>query len=276
MKMRKPATPSRRGFLARLAAIGTVLGGVVTPPQANPLPPAASALLYSSALADAEVKMLLASAGPGVSIMPPEHTYDMGAQGQGMALPVKNSSGIVTAYLIYGSTDAPNASAPVSTPVIKLLLKDNGTVTVALNGKTYPAPPDAADEVEILYASFFTDKFVQEQATAELKRQAIAGAQRGQQLIAGPLDEAATCIKQFSECVHAIAKNKGAHIYLSLIACIFCTVKPANAGPAVALACVAHCAHVANNIRNWNIQLLACVTKLRKCLDAITQPKFIA
>jgi hypothetical protein len=288
MKTRKPGIPSRRGFLARLAAVGTMLGGVVpelragtlmetpiAPPPATPLPPAASALLYSSALADAEVKMLLASAGPGASVMPPEHTYDMGSQGQGISLPVKNSSGIVTAFVFYGSSGVPGASLQTSSPVIKLLLKDNGTALVALNASIYPTPPGAAEQVEILYASFFTDKFVEKQTTAELDRQAVTRAQQGQQPMPGAPNAVAACNKRFADCIQALVKNKGLLVYFSLISCIFCKVAAANFGGGLAFMCIAPCSHVANNINNWNVRILVCITKFKKCISLINEPKFL-
>jgi hypothetical protein len=279
MKSRKPGTPSRRGFLARLAAIGTVLGGVVpelrasmlmgtpiAPAPATPLPPAASAMLHSLAVADAEVKMLLASAGPGASVMPPERTYDMGGQGQGIALPVKNSSGIVTAYILYGSGSVPGVSSQADSPAIKLMLKENGTATIAHNGATYPTPPEAADNVSFLYASLFTDKFIEEKLAAAVNNQAFA--QKKQTPTQKAAAAAAVCRDQFDACQRALLKMEKMAFW-GAVACIACMASVALSAGLSLLACTAACGVSGAWINSWTKQLEVCTRRLERCLAGI-------
>jgi hypothetical protein len=284
MKLKKAATPSRRGFLARLAAVGTMLGGAlpelragtlmetpIAPPPATPLSPAASALLHSSALADAEVKMLLASAGPGVSIMPPEHTYDMGAQGQGIALPVKNSSGIVTAYVIYGSSGVPGASSQAGSHAIKILLKDNGTAAVAHNGKTYVTPTEAADQVEILYATFFTDKFIETQVSAQVNRYATPHKRIGLPATAMPPAALSICIAKYELCMSMLAAKvgikKGSLADLALAGCIACHVASfATSGSINSVLCLVPCALAAHYVPDWQLGRARCLAGFKTCM----------
>jgi hypothetical protein len=294
MKTRKPGSRSRRGFLARLAAVGTMLGGVVPelragtvmatpvpPPPTTSLPPATSAMLYSSAMADAEVKMLLAGVDPGTStsVMPPVHTFDLGGQVQGIALPVKDSSGVVTAYVFYGRNSNPSASVQPDSLAIKILLKDNGTATVALNGKTYPTPPEAANEVEILYASLFREKYVKGKVEDAVNKQAFAQKKKGRKAPALPPAGVAACEKSYEECYQS------SWLFLGLgtwghVACLVCMVGAVSAmvitagtfgaaAPAVAAVvakCATPCISSATLITAWTVKFTQCRELLDDCL----------
>ena len=278
MKTRKASSRSRRGFLARLAAVGTMLGGVipelragtlmetpVAPPPPTPLPPAKSALLYSSALADAEVKMLLASAGPGASVMPPEHTYDMGGQGQGIALPVKNSSGRVTAYVIYLSSGNPGGSLQAGAAAIKLLLKDNGTASHALNGQTYPTPPEAAATIEFLYTSFFSEKVFNEQLTIEINKFNLARKRKSKPDL--PPAAVKACERQFDLCKRAIEPDL--HLAVAAhLAFTACLLGAALSGGAVTPACWAAWSLSTAAATTYGVLLERCRKKLNECLNA--------
>jgi hypothetical protein len=244
---------------------GTLMETPIAPPPATPLPPAASALLHSSALADAEVKMLLASAGRGASVMPPEHTYNMGGQGQGIALPVKNSSGIVTAYVFYGKQSG--------SPAIKLLLKDDGTATVALNNKIYPTPSEAAEKVEILYASFFTTKFIETEVAKEVNRYKSKQGQQGQPVSLIPIAAIQKCVTQFEACMWALVAKvgiaPGTPGDIVITACITCMVASLVLPPGLATACVGGCALSAMLVPGWAAGKARCYAGYAKCLAAI-------
>jgi hypothetical protein len=215
--------------------------------------------------------MLLASAGPGASVMPPEHTYDMGGQGQGIALPVKNSSGIVTAFVFYGSSGVPGTSSQTGSHAIRFLLKDNGTAAVALNGKTYPTPPEAADKLEILYATFFTDKFIETQVSAQVNRYATAQKKLGQPAVAIPPAALSICIAQYEVCMSMLVANagikKGSLADLALAACIACHVASlATSGAINPFLCLGPCAIAAYYVPGWALGRARCLAGFTTCM----------
>ena len=273
MKTRKPAPPSRRGFLARFAAVGTMLGGVVpelrastlletpvAPPQANPLPPAASALLYSAALTDAEVKMLLANAGPGASVMPPEHTYDIGGEGQAIALPVRSSNGNVIAYVLYGNSKSSNSIAQTTSSAIKILLKDNGTATIAINRAVYSTPPEADRNVEILYGSFFTEKYLDEKLGSDLPVQVFAQQANGGKVDAR-LKAIDACKKTHRACLRGLIQ-KGKMANGAIMVCTACSATAASA-----LTCAAPCIMGLQWARSYYLGIEACERQFGICLE---------
>jgi hypothetical protein len=247
----------------------------VLPPPATQLPPAAAAMLYSSAAADSDVRMLLASVGRGATVMPPEHTYIMGGQGQGVALPVKNDSGVVSAYLLYATGNIPNGGGQANPQSVKLLLKENGTATVALGGKTYQTPPEAADKVELLYASFFTDKFVEGRVAAEVNRQAALRKRPGQPAVLVPTIAIAPCVAQFQICLSSLLPKvgiaKGSLADLALATCIMFLVatQTAIAGAPGYISGSLACALVAQYVPAWQVGHANCMADFSLCLAKV-------
>jgi hypothetical protein len=198
----KTGSSPRRGFLARLAAIGTVLGGVVpelraygmtgsapqTPPNmgstpgmggstgmpTNPsmppttpdynarlpaLSPSASALLYSSALTDTDVRALLAHVERGATLMPVQSSADLGGGGQVITLPIRGSSGITTAVVLYGLVNGTTKSGQPSALSIRVLLKSDSTMLISHAGIVVPASPDATSAVQLLNLWAFPEEY---------------------------------------------------------------------------------------------------------------------
>jgi hypothetical protein len=214
MTKQKTGFGSRRGFLARLAAMGTVLGGVVpelraygmtgstpwtspnmgstpgmggstamptnpsmapttAPPQSSlsALTPSASALLFSSALTDPDVEALLAHVERGATIMPVKSSADLGSDGQIIKLPIRGSSGVTTAFILYGRVNVTINNGRPSPLSIRVLLKSDSTTMLSHAGKVGPASPDAASVVRLLNSWAFPEEY-----RARLREEIAAGA----------------------------------------------------------------------------------------------------
>ena len=179
---------SRRGFLRGAVKAGTLLaaalGGLVpelsahaqgvgsapvTPntgtaplPIVPPLDPASQAALYSLALNDSDVTLLLGTLSESGRLDPPTQSSDIAldsnVRSQQIIMPVIGySSGSVLAYLIYGSASGMTyngASVPVS---VKNLMSNAGVATFAVNGSLQDA--SAIDPMPTLFACLFPDEF---------------------------------------------------------------------------------------------------------------------
>jgi hypothetical protein len=226
-------TWARRRFFSRLTALGALLTGVVpelranvitpnAPPLPAPsLPPAGSAMLYASALGDADIRRLLGGIGPGLTVSAPVQTYDMGSQGRGAAMPVKDGGSTVVAYLLYGTASSQGANGQAMTLPIKVLLKSDGTANVLYGGQVLQPPPEAAETVELLYGAFFTEEFVESKTATVFASEVSALKKKGGSGAALPAAGVNACQAKYRECLRNVAGWFSTGVW-SHLACLIC------------------------------------------------------
>jgi hypothetical protein len=206
MTKQKTGMGSRRGFLARLAAVGTALGGVVpelraygmtgsmpsgygsmpgmggstsmpssptmtpTTPTGNtqlpPLPPATVAMMYSSALIDPDVRALVGQTRPGSRIMPVQKSSDLGGNGQFIVLPIRTSIGVTNEFILFGHAKGTTTSGQTIVLPIRLMLRSDGSAMAAYQGQVATPPPETQNTVRNLYAAFFPNEFLSQRISA--------------------------------------------------------------------------------------------------------------
>ncbi len=283
MTKQKTGFGSRRGFLARLAAMGTVLGGVVpelraygmtgstpwTPPNmgstpgmdgstampTNPsmapttpnyqsdvpgLSPSASALLYSSALTDPDVRALLAHVERGATIMPAQSSADLGSGGKIIKLPVRGPTGATTAVIMFGRAQITTQSGQNIPVPIRLLLKSDGTSMVANQGKAVPTPPDTAEAIKVLYRMTFPTEAAERQIAATAnQRQSMQSQPAPTHVPQAPWEIRPTfksCASDYWTCMRASidAKNNAFWMGICVVVIVICGLVAVIYAPVVA------------------------------------------
>jgi hypothetical protein len=301
--MTKPKTgsDSRRGFLARLAAMGTVLGGVVpelraygtsdaagltpqttllpypptplptpTPPtvasQVLPLSASETAILYSSALADSDVQLLLASAGPGSVVMPPDNADDLGSLGRGITLPVHDSSGVKTASLFFGNISAATAGGQTASLPIKCLVKSDRSLAIAVNSRVVQPPQEKADLVEVLYASAFTNKYIEEQANRVQVAARIGEPPRRSPR--APRATPAVCLQEFHLCMlFEPIPRRSQWESAACLACLGSMQIPG--GVPASVYCYLVCQHANQAVQEFQLRRQICDSRYWNCMRSI-------
>jgi hypothetical protein len=174
---------SRRGFMAKLskvaAAIGALSVGVIPElraqaatmpinPAASPvadapsLPPDQENQLYSAALGDTDVSLLLSTLPEPARLDPPVRSFNMSADsgypGQAVMLPATSyASGAAIAYVYYGSASVPVSDGPSPILLIRAMVTNSGAVMLAGGGQMVPSPN--RDWSEGFFAALFPEQY---------------------------------------------------------------------------------------------------------------------
>jgi hypothetical protein len=116
--------------------------------------------MYSAALTDPDVRALVAKVQPGSRIMPVQYSASLGGGGGVVSLPIRTSTGITTAYIIYGRTaDITSNGLPDTVPV-RIMVRSDGTFLSAQQGRAETVPPEYTAALEPLYMEHFPDEYI--------------------------------------------------------------------------------------------------------------------
>jgi hypothetical protein len=178
MTKQKTGSGTRRGFLARLAAVGTVLGGIVpelraqtatssdlvaTPdfPPAPPLSPSSTAILFAQAQQNPYAKKLLSEAGPNLVASTPDYSYDLGSQGKHITIPLRNATtGELTAYIYYALLPALDPIGNTVSANLIFSIRSNGSMHyVDYTGAIVPGPPETETFAAVFHQTFLPNQF---------------------------------------------------------------------------------------------------------------------
>jgi hypothetical protein len=178
---------SRRAFVARTtkasAALLALIAGVVpelgkaavpTATTADPagppatMDPSAQAALYSQALNDADVLVLMSTTTEQGRLDPPSSSVDFavattGQAGQQVFLPLRSyATGQTLAYVIYGPGTGIGPDGSLQPAFIKAVVGNTGSFQFAARGQLFPAP---APEVSLaLFMNLFPNEYMSQQA----------------------------------------------------------------------------------------------------------------
>lgn len=173
----------RRSFIGRLTAISAAAGGLamglvpelraqvrpaqllgVTPalPPGTPLPPTQQNQMYSAALNDADVSLLLTALGEAGRLDPPNQSLDLaldaGNRAQSIVIPVTSyATGAVIAFVYYGSADMHASDGTDSSLRLCTLVSNTGAVKLAGGGRMGDSPKPEWNDA--LFAQLFPTEY---------------------------------------------------------------------------------------------------------------------
>jgi hypothetical protein len=217
-------------------------------------------MLYAAAKNDAGMRELLHQVAPGTTLDTPSYSYDLGSHGRTLAIPLTDAAGATTAYLLYGTlTNAGPNGQPSSLP-IRMILKADGSLTVADRDRVVQPPSETRDSVEVLHAAFFPDQFVEVKAAAFAQR-------------AGSTKQSKACKAEFKKCLEGLL-GPGIMAIVWIIACVACVAMSAatTLGAAV-VGCVWPClGGGAASVSTAVYVVASCTSDYWKCLNPPAAP----
>ena len=181
----KKGMSNRRRFLGRLTkiagGIGAMMTGLVPELQAQTRPLAATSIatttlaeaptlpsttensLYSRALGDSDVALLLTSLSELGRLDPPNRSHDIvldaGNRAQSITMPVVSyATGATIAYIFYGSGSSTASDGSTSTMPLRGIVTDTGRVLVCGGGLVADHPKPEFNDV--YFAALFPDRYI--------------------------------------------------------------------------------------------------------------------
>jgi hypothetical protein len=181
----------RRRFFGKLSRVVAGIGGLIasgvvpelraatqapTPiptsvllPEAPELPLVTANSLYTQALSDSDVALLMASLGSQGRLDPPAKSFDVsldaGNRAQTVSLPVRSyADGSTLAYICYGVGNSTASDGSTASLPIRGMVTAAGSVHIAGGGRMADSPKPEYNEV--IFASMFPDLYFQSHIVA--------------------------------------------------------------------------------------------------------------
>ena len=197
--------------------------------------------------------------------MPPDNADDLGSQGRGITLPVHDVSGVKTASLLFGNIITTAGGQTASLP-IKCLVKSDRSLAIAVNGKVVQPPKEKADLVEILYASAFTNKYIEEQANRVQVAARVGPPPRRSPL--APPATPAVCLQEFHLCMlFEPIPRRSQWDSAACLACLGSMQIPAGV-PASAY-CYLVCQYATQAVQEFQLRRQLCNSRYWNCIRSI-------
>ena len=231
-----------------------------TMPPPMPLPSSTISAIDTHAISDAMAGRLVTTLGSGLSMGPAQYSYDAGAQGNAIAMPVTTGSGETVGYLFYGTSAGTTPTGQRVEIPIRVVLSATGEVRSIADGSIISIPPQQQDAVTVLHASFFPMQFAE--ARAKAADQVRPATRR-----TPTYSEYRQCCRQYSACQNAIAFPGSMGIFMGL-ACIVCVgLSTATTGGALLVACATPCASFLACIMAVVVLMASCRSQYDDCMS---------